>query len=85
VLAGVGIQVNMYYGRHLWVYELVTHREHRSQGYGREMMEFLEGWAAERDCELIALSSGLQREDAHRFYEERAAMEPASYVYKKSV
>ena len=26
---------------------------------------------------------GLQREDAHRFYEGRAGMEPASYVYKQ--
>jgi len=25
-LAGVGVQVNMYYGRHLWVYELITDR-----------------------------------------------------------
>lgn len=84
-LAGVGIQVNMYYGRHLWVYELVTHSDHRSKGYGGDFLEFLEEWANERDCELIALSSGLQRTDAHRFYEERATMERASYVYKKPV
>ncbi|MDY7082611.1 MAG: GNAT family N-acetyltransferase, partial [Halobacteria archaeon] len=81
-LAGVGIEVNMYYGRHLWVYELVTDEEHRSEGYGEGILEFLEGWAVGRGCELVALSSGTQRDDAHRFYEDRVGMERASYVYK---
>jgi GNAT superfamily N-acetyltransferase len=84
-LAGVGIEVNMYYGRHLWVYELVTHEDHRSRGYGGELLSFLEGWAADKGCERLALSTGLQRDDAQRFYEEKAGMEPASYVYKKPV
>ncbi|MFC4550986.1 MULTISPECIES: GNAT family N-acetyltransferase [Halorussus] len=82
-LAGVGIRVNMYYGRHAWVYELVTDADHRSEGYGFELLSFVEDWAEEENCELVALSSGLQREDAHRFYEERAEMERASYVYKR--
>ncbi|ELZ09186.1 MULTISPECIES: GNAT family N-acetyltransferase [Natrialba] len=82
-LAGVGIQVNMYYGRHVWVYELVTDADHRSKGHGMKLLSFIEDWAEERNCELVALSSGLQREDAHRFYEERAGMERASYVYKQ--
>ena len=82
-LAGVGVRVNMYYGRHLWVYELITDADHRSRGYGLELLSFVEGWAERRGCELVALSSGVQREDAHRFYEERAAMERASYVYKR--
>ncbi|MFP9193799.1 GNAT family N-acetyltransferase [Natronosalvus vescus] len=82
-LAGVGIQVNMYYGRHVWVYELVTDADHRSEGHGLKLLSFVEDWAEENNCELVALSSGLQREDAHRFYEERAGMERASYVYKQ--
>jgi GNAT superfamily N-acetyltransferase len=82
-LAGVGIETNMYYGRHLWVYELITNAEHRSRGYGLEILSFVEEWAERRGCELVALSSGIQREDAHRFYEERAGMERASYVYKR--
>lgn len=82
-LAGVEIQLNMYYGRHVWVYELVTDDDHRSEGHGLELLSFVEDWADEKNCELVALSSGLQREDAHRFYEERAGMEPASYVYKQ--
>jgi len=82
-LAGVRIQLNMYDGRHVWVDELVTDADHRSEGHGLELLSFVEEWAAENDCELVALSSGLQREDAHRFYEERAGMDRASYVYKQ--
>lgn len=82
-LAGVAVQVNMYYGRHVWVYELVTDADHRSEGHGLDLLSFIEDWAEENDCELVALSSGLQRERAHQFYEEQAGMERASYVYKQ--
>jgi GNAT superfamily N-acetyltransferase len=82
-LAGVGVRVNMYYGRHVWVYELITDADHRSEGYGAELLSFVEEWGREQNCELVALTSGLQREDAHRFYEEWIGMERASYVYKQ--
>lgn len=80
-LAGVDITTNMYYGRHLWVFELVTDSAHRSKGFGERLLRFLREWAETRGCEKIALSSGLQREDAHRFYEERTGMDRASYVF----
>lgn len=82
-LAGVQIQVNMYYGYYVWVCELVTDDEHRSEGHGLALLTFVEEWAEEQGCDLVALSSGVQRTDAHRFYEDRAGMERASYVYKQ--
>ena len=82
-LAGVEIRVTMYYGRHVWVHELVTDADHRSEGHGLDLLSFVEEWAEQQDCELVALSSGLQRKDAHRFYEKRAEMDQASYVYKQ--
>lgn len=84
-LAGVGIQTNMYYGRHLWVYELITDSAHRSRGFGEQLFEYLREWAERMGCEKIALSSGLQRADAHRFYEERGRMERASYVFTRDL
>ncbi len=84
-VAGVDILTNMYYGRHLWVFELVTDSAHRSKGFGEELLQYLTKWAESRGCEKIALSSGLQRTDAHRFYEERADMEKASYVFTLDV
>jgi len=84
-VAGVDILTNMYYGRHLWVFDLVTDADHRSEGYGEELVEFLVEWAEDRGCEKVALSSGLQRSDAHRFYEESVEMERASYVFTRDV
>ena len=50
----------------------------------REQVEgILETWAKENDCGVVALSSGVQRTDAHRFYEEKAGYEKPSYVFKK--
>lgn len=76
-LAGVDILTNLYYGRHWWVYDLVTDSDHRSMGFGEQLFDFLAEWAEDK----IALSSGLQREQAHRFYEEHIDMNRASYVF----
>lgn len=83
-LAGAAVQSNLYYGKHLWIYDLVTKIEHRSKNYGTKMLLFLEGFAKENGCRNIALSSGLQRELAHKFY-ERADYQKASYVFKKQL
>lgn len=80
-VAGVDIMTNMYYGRHMWVFELITDADHRSRGFGRRLLRYLVDWAEDKGCERIALSSGVQREDAHRFYEDHMDMERASYVF----
>lgn len=84
-LAGVIIQTNFYDGRHVYVYDLITDAEHRSQGYGLHLLEFVTEWGRENDCETVTLASGLQRADAHRFYEKRAGMDRSDYVFKKSI
>src|SRR3712207_4236425 len=70
-LAGVGVGTNLDYGRYMWVFDLVTSERQRSRGYGRALLEHLEQVARREGCEMIALSSGVQRTDAHRFYEQR--------------
>jgi GNAT superfamily N-acetyltransferase len=80
-LAGVNIMTNMYYGRHLWVFELVTDADHRSRGFGKQLFDHLVEWATAQGCEKVALSSGVQRERAHGFYEDHVEMDRASYVY----
>lgn len=82
-LAGVGIITNFYYGRHVWVYDLVTRSNARSKGYGRFLMEFIEEFARQENCKFIALLSAIERDDAHRFYQERMNYEKPSYVFKK--
>lgn len=84
-LAGVDILTNMYYGRHLWVFELVTDSDHRSRGFGTRLFEYLVEWAEAKGCDKIALSSALHREHAHRFYEDSVGMDRASYVFTRDL
>src|SRR5215208_7642873 len=37
-VAGVAVHVNIYYGRHLYVYDLVVREDARSKGYGGLLM-----------------------------------------------
>lgn len=82
-LAGVAVRLNLYHGRHLWVYDLVTTTSARSNGYGKQLLEWLEELARAEKCERLALASGVQRTDAHRFYEEKMGYDKASYLYVK--
>lgn len=84
-LAGVGVCLNLYHGRHLWVYDLVTRSDRRSTGIGRRLMEFLEQLARQENCEHVALVSNVQRKDAHRFYEEKLSYDRASYLFLKKL
>lgn len=84
-LAGVSVQTNFYNGRHLFVYDLVTQANHRSEGYGASLMNFVEEWAKEQDCESVTLESGLWRDDAHRFYENDLDMDRYCYTFKKEL
>lgn len=84
-ITGVVVNTNFYDGRHVYVYDLVTDAGHRSRGYGRELLEFVMKWGKDNGCETVTLSSGLQRTDAHRFYEERVGMDRVSYVFKRSL
>ncbi|MFC4448602.1 GNAT family N-acetyltransferase [Halorussus aquaticus] len=83
-LAGASLRMSAWYGRYLWVYDLVTDADHRSRGYGKQLLSHLKRWAENRQCETIALASGLDRENAHRFY-ENANMEKSSYVFKQTL
>ncbi len=82
-LAGIAILTNFYYDRYVYVYDLITATEARSRGFGRHLLAFIESFARQENCETIALSSGLQRADAHRFYEHYMHYKKSSYVFQK--
>ncbi|WP_163527484.1 GNAT family N-acetyltransferase [Halobacillus ihumii] len=84
-VTGFKPMITLYYGRFVWVCDLVTNRENRSKGYGDQLLSFVHEWTKEHGFEAVALSSGLQRNDAHRFYEERMDYNKASYVFKKVI
>lgn len=82
-VAGVALRRNLYYGRYLFVYDLVTAEHVRSQGYGWELLTAMEDLARTGGCDTVALTSGLQRTDAHRFYEDKAGYDRTSYAFVK--
>lgn len=82
--AGAFIQTNLYHKRHLFIDDFVTYDSVRSRGYGDAMMEYLINYAKVGACENIVLSSGIQREDAHRFYEKNG-FKKKSFVFLKSI
>lgn len=73
----------LYNGRAIWVCDLVTDQAKRSKGYGRELLSFVHDWAGRHGFSVVSLSSGLQRTDAHRFYQEKMGYDRVSFVFKK--
>src|SRR5215211_2572975 len=83
-LAGVAVHVNLYYGRHLFIYDLVVKEDARSKGYGGLLMDHVEGIARREGCETAALACDLEREGALRLYERRGYQMP-SYAMRKAL
>ncbi len=81
-VAGYRIGENLAWGRFLYVDDLVTRADHRSRGHGASLLSWLMTQATEVGCQQVHLDSGVQRTDAHRFY-EREGMERASVHFRK--
>jgi GNAT superfamily N-acetyltransferase len=84
VVAAAGVQVltNLYYERHLYVYDLVATEIARSEGYGGTLMDHLEDLARREGCKYVALACGREREGALRFYERRGYERPGYSMRK---
>jgi GNAT superfamily N-acetyltransferase len=67
-VAGFRMAENFFYGRHLYVEDLVTSEKTRSKGAGHALMNFVVGIGRAEACHVIHLDSGVQRYNAHRFY-----------------
>src|SRR5262249_24118575 len=55
-------------GRELYCDDLVTDEKRRSTGVGHALMEHMVRTGRERGCDTLALDSGAQRGQAHKFY-----------------
>jgi len=82
--SGVNIQTNFYHKRHLYVFDLVTDEKYRGQKYGKMMLDYLVDYAKVGMCENIVLSSGFEKENAHRFYDSNGFIQK-SFVFLKSI
>ncbi|MEH7176982.1 GNAT family N-acetyltransferase [Neobacillus vireti] len=77
--------ITLYNGRSIWVCDLVTDSDSRSKGYGEALLNYVQKWSKENGYDIVSLSSGLQRVDAHRFYENKMEYDKVSYVFLKRV
>lgn len=68
--------------RKLYVDDLVTTESARSTGVGRALLTELEARARTAGCSVLDLDSGVQRVDAHRFY-QREGMTVTSHHFAK--
>lgn len=56
--------------RHAEMGGLVVDEAHRGCGIGRMLVDWAETWARDHGCDSLYLRSNVQREAAHRFYEQ---------------
>lgn len=82
-ITGFMPMITLYNGRFIWVCDLVTDPAVRSKGYGEKLLSYVHEWAKDNGYPIVSLSSGLQRVDAHRFYEDKMDYHKVSYVFLK--
>jgi len=85
VVTGLSWRVNFYSERHIFVYDLVTDEQYRSGGYGEKLLHYLHLWGKDNGGHYIVLESGIQRSNAHRFYEDRLGYEKWCYSFRKAL
>ena len=70
-VAGVRIDDFLHHQRHAWLYDFVVDESRRGEGIGTALLEHVESWALDHDCESVALASPLDGEDVHEYYRKR--------------
>ncbi len=70
-------------GRELYCDDLVTDEASRSKGAGRAMIAYMERVGRERGCDVLALDSGTQRQQAHKFYFREGLVVSSFHFSKK--
>ena len=70
-VSGYRIYTNLHLGKHCYVDDLVTASEHRSKGYGDQLLAWVRNQAKEAGCTVLHLDSATYRTRAHKFYFER--------------
>lgn len=71
-------------GRELYCDDLVTSEQSRSGGVGHALMAYMEKVGRDRACDRLALDSGTQRQQAHKFY-FREGMVITSFHFDKKL
>ena len=83
-VAGFRISESLAWGHHLYVDDLVTLPEARSQRYGATLLTWLAEFGRSQGVGQLHLDSGKQRTDAHRFY-EREGLEASGVHFNRAL
>ena len=67
-VAGYRFMEMLCYGKIMYVDDLNTDENSRSQGHGKMLMDWLKAEARQHGCGQLHLDSGSHRESTHRFY-----------------
>lgn len=81
---GYRILHDLVHGSHLYVDDLVTTKDERSKGHGAELLKSAEAEARRLGLSGLRLCTGIDNEDAKRFY-EREGWQVRSVAFKKKV
>lgn len=81
---GFRLTSDLFWGRTFYIDDLVVQPERRGQGIGTRLLTSAQAMATDLGCDHVRLCSGLDRADAHRFYEAqgmtRSSLQFASAV-----
>ncbi len=83
-MTGFRIVEFLAYGKFLYVDDLVTAEDARSEGHGKQVLDWLVGVARKEGGASLQLESGVQRHEAHRFY-FREGMKISSYHFSMAL
>jgi GNAT superfamily N-acetyltransferase len=70
-VVGFQEQSRLSLGNIIYIADLVTDEAHRSQGIGNHLLEQVRQEAIKNNSDAIVLDSGLQRKQAHTFYQHQ--------------
>lgn len=91
-ITNIKLDFSTYYGKYIYIYDLVTKTNKRSQGYGKKMIKYLSSLALSFDCDNLVLNSLIDKVEAHRFYKREnfnqdfyALVKPLKQKDKKAI
>ncbi|MGA4722160.1 GNAT family N-acetyltransferase [Fictibacillus nanhaiensis] len=84
-LAGIQLNINFYHERYVFIHDLVTHSSNRSKGYGEKLLHYIHDWAREQGAQYVSLESGIQRREAHQFYDEKMHYDKWCYSFRRKL
>lgn len=85
-VAGYRLGENLARGKFLYVDDFATLATVRRQGHGQKLFDWLVQRAGTSGCRELHLDSGVQRTEAHRFYEkQKMALASRHYALKLKI